>query len=137
MQIVKGKGAYPPLLFTTAFVFSLMAPCPAAGGETAEIKRDSMGVPHCYGDTPASMIYAHGYAQAEDHLEELLTLASVALGRGAEFLGSSLFDSDKVQRLMGGRRAIEANLDKISPEAFELAGAFAAGVRERRLFGRI
>lgn len=104
----------------------------AHAGQLAEIKRDSMGVPHCYGETPAAMMYAHGYAQAEDHLEEMLILGAGMLGRAAEFFGSAYVESDIGWRFLGGRREIEAHLEEIGGESVELAAAFAAGVNAYR-----
>jgi acyl-homoserine-lactone acylase len=91
-----------------------------------------MGVPHCYGETPAAMMYAHGYAQAEDHLEEMLILAVGMLGRAAEFFGPAYVSSDVGWRFLGGRREIEAHVDEIEGESVEIAAAFAAGVNAYR-----
>ncbi len=101
-------------------------------GVSAQIKRDSFGVPHCYGETPAAMMYAHGYAQAEDHLGELLTLGVGMLGRAAEFFGPAYVESDMAWRFLGGRREILAHLEEIGGESREIAAAFAAGVNAYR-----
>ncbi|MFQ5351450.1 MAG: penicillin acylase family protein, partial [Candidatus Binatia bacterium] len=110
----------------------LLTAAPAVAGQLAEIKRDGMGVPHCRGETPAAMMYAHGYAQAEDHLHELLSLAVGMLGRSAEFLGPAYKDADMAWRLLGGRREIQAHLDEIGGESLEIAAAFVAGINAYR-----
>ncbi len=125
------------LVLAGALATCAVAACLAVSGaasatERAEIKRDHMGVPHCYGDTPGAMMYAHGYAQAEDHLEAMLTLAAGMLGRTAEFSGPAYVNSDIGWRLLGGRREIEAHIDEIGGESVELAAAFAAGVNAYR-----
>src|SRR5262245_2369128 len=36
------------------------------------IYRDTYGVPHIVGDTQAATFFGYGYAQAEDHLQEMM-----------------------------------------------------------------
>jgi len=120
-------------LLRLALVLSLLAiSSPVAAGQLGEIKRDSMGVPHCYGETPAAMMYAFGYAQAEDHLGEMLELFAKLLGRSAEFSGPATLSGDIGWRFLGGRRAIQAHIDEIDGEALEVAAAFSAGVNAYR-----
>lgn len=61
--VAKGLGC----LLAVCLAFSA-AVSTALAGQLAEIKRDRVGVPHCYDETPDAMMYAHGHAQEEDHL---------------------------------------------------------------------
>ena len=50
------------------------------GGDTVTVMRDSHGVPHIFGETVDAVQYAHGYAQAQDHLEPMLVGFLIAEG---------------------------------------------------------
>lgn len=128
---LRSVGRFRPAVVGALVI--VVAAWPVAAGQRAEIKRDSMGVPHCYGETPAAMMYAHGYAQAEDHLDAMLRGAVTFLGRSAEFFGADHVQSDIGWRFLGGRREIDAHLDEIGGESLELAAAFAAGIDAYRL----
>jgi len=56
----------------------------AIGPEHVTLYRDSYGVPHIYGDTPDAAMYAFGYAQAQDHLQQMRQDYLMAAGRLAE-----------------------------------------------------
>lgn len=58
---------------------------PLAGHVT--IYRDNYGVPHIVGDTEPAAFFGYGYAQAQDHLEEMMIQYRDAQGRRAEAQG--------------------------------------------------
>ena len=47
------------------------------------IYRDTYGVPHIVGETQEATFFGYGYAQAEDHLEEMILQYRDAQGRRA------------------------------------------------------
>ncbi|MDE2698273.1 MAG: penicillin acylase family protein [Gemmatimonadota bacterium] len=53
----------------------------------ARILRDAYGIPHIYGRTDEDVAFGFGYAQAEDHLLQMLKNFRQARGRLAEVEG--------------------------------------------------
>src|SRR5689334_9441929 len=51
------------------------------------IYRDNYGVPHVVGESQAATFFGYGYAQAEDHLEEMMLQYRDAQGRRTEIQG--------------------------------------------------
>ena len=60
--------------------------------------RDSMGVPHVFGDSSAAVMYGVGYAVAQDRLAQLELLRRGARGRRAEILGPKAVSGDQTSR---------------------------------------
>lgn len=88
------KNAYLPsifLLFASLPVFT--------SAEQVTIYRDAFGTPHIYGDSAEAAVFAMGYAQAQDRLEELLKNYLKAEGRMAEVFGPEWFKHDVKQRM--------------------------------------
>ena len=84
---------------------------PEALWDRATLYRDEWGVPHIYAEDPRAMAFALGYAQAEDHLEELLLAYRYANGRAAEILGERMVASDTF--------AIQMQHAELARDAFE------------------
>ncbi|MCH7910586.1 MAG: penicillin acylase family protein, partial [Candidatus Hydrogenedentes bacterium] len=85
---------------------------PEALWDRATLYRDEWGVPHIYAEDPRAMAFALGYAQAEDHLEELLLAYRYANGRAAEVLGEGMAASDTF--------AIQMQHAELARDAFEV-----------------
>ena len=77
------------------------------------VYRDSMGVPHIYGDDSKDIMFAVGYAVAEDRLFQLEMMVRAAGGSLAEILGPSMLDVDKEARKIA---YTQAELDQIFTE---------------------
>lgn len=60
----------------------------------ARIFRDAYGVPHIYGQTDLDTAFGFGYAQAQDHLLEMLYNFRQAKGRLSEIKGKAYIDLD-------------------------------------------
>lgn len=130
-----------PLLFALA----LAAP---AGCQTdplashVTIYRDNYGTPHIVGDTEEATFFGYGYAQAEDHLEEMMVQYRDAQGRRAEVQGMEAlgdgylhfipyeyrWDGDYLQRLLRTKAEVIENRDKIDPGTYKILDGFARGV---------
>lgn len=100
----------------------------ARAPDGTEILWDTWGVPHIFATDAPGLFSGFGWAQARAHGDLLLRLYAQARGRGAEFYGPDLLQSDRAVRTMGLHRrgaiwhaaqtpAFRANLD-----------AFAAGI---------
>ncbi len=94
----------------------------------ATLYRDAWGVPHVYADSPEALGFAHGYAQAADHIEPMLFAYRVANGRAAEIAGEAWAESDAFSIAMGHARLGGAALNRLDPFTRELCGGFAQGV---------
>jgi len=116
------------------------APDPLAGQVT--IYRDHYGVPHIVGETEQATFFGYGYAQAEDHLEEMMIQYRDAQGRRAEVQGMEAlgdgylhfipyeyrWDGDYLQRLLRTKAAVVENRAKIEPDTYKILDGFARGV---------
>ena len=94
----------------------------------ATVYRDEWGVPHIYANTPRSMAFVFGYAQAEDHLEDMLRAYRVANGRASEVYGPAFIESDKHALIMRHADLAEAAYDDLDKITQHLCEGFAAGV---------
>jgi len=101
---------------------------PGALWSQATLYRDEWGTPHVYGETPAALGFAFGYAQAEDHLEGMLMAYRVANGRAAAVLGEAFADSDAFALKVGHGRLAREAFSQIDPITRGLCSGFALGV---------
>ena len=92
------------------------------------IYRDVYGVPHIYGGSNRAMFFGEGYAQAEDHLEQMLINYRTVLGRMSEVFGKDYISSDTQMRLLRVAENVKENYLELSPETREAVEAFAQGV---------
>lgn len=94
----------------------------------ASIYRDEWGVPHVFANSPRSMAFAFGYAQSEDHLEDMLFAYRVANGRAAEVFGERFAESDTFALMMRHRDLAEAAYPQLDQVTKDLCEGFALGV---------
>ncbi len=106
------------------------------------IYRDTYGVPHIIGETEEATFFGYGYAQAQDHLEQMMLEYRDAQGRRAEIVGFEAlgqgylrfvpyeyrWDGDYLQRLLRTRQGVDENKSKMNPGVYKILGAFARGV---------
>lgn len=99
--------------------------------------RDGFGVPAVFASRLEGAQYGFGFAQAEDHLPELLVLALQAGGRLAEVFGAPCLESDRWARTLGFARDAELGLGQVDPALRrELIAPFAAGINAYALQAR-
>ncbi len=94
----------------------------------ATLYRDEWGTPHIYGETPRAMAFAFGYAQAEDHLEEMLMAYRIANGRAAEVMGEPYAESDAFSLKIGHAALAQQAYRNTDSVTRELCEGFALGV---------
>src|SRR5512139_3121586 len=78
------------VLFCAVMVLAGLTGCspkPDSLSEQVTIYRDEYGVPHVFGETEAAAFFGYGYAQAQDHLKDMMLQYMYAQGRRAEVLG--------------------------------------------------
>jgi len=96
--------------------------------EQVYIYRDFYGVPHIYAESNKAMFFGQGYAEAEDHLEQMLINYRMVEGRLAEIYGRSYLESDKLMRLLRVREIADEKYNELSNYAREAVEGFAEGV---------
>ena len=133
-MIHKAMICYVPLLTFLAVSLAPAAAQDALPGQGVDagktvVYRDSWGIPHIYAPTAEAGLYAMGWAQAEDHTEQLLRNLLMGMGELATVDGPGGVQTDTVSRMfehysMAKRRAA----DEIKPEIMAHLDAFTAGI---------
>lgn len=100
---------------------------PAVLWQQATLYRDAWGTPHIVADNPRAMAFAFGYAQAEDHLAQMLLAYRVANGRAAEIFGETFAASDEFAIRMGHADLAAEALRAADPVTRDLCEGFALG----------
>ena len=96
--------------------------------EEVYIYRDYYGVPHIYAKSNKAMFFGQGYAEAEDHLEQMLINYRMVEGRLAEIYGRDYLESDKLMRLLRVKEIVDEKYDELSSYAKDAAEGFAEGI---------
>ncbi len=118
-------------LFPSASAAENSAPsrADADAGKTV-VYRDEFGVPHIYAETVERGLYAMGYAQAEDRLEELLKNFLRATGEMSAAFGESNLQDDVVSRVWDHDGVARRNFERIHPEVRRHWEAFVRGIND-------
>lgn len=103
-------------------------PAAAPESETITIYRDTYGVPHIYADNTEAGLYAVGYAQAEDRLEELLKNYLRATGEMAKAFGFEFFNQDVQSRLWAHYEIARKHYPRIVPSVRRHIEAYVEGI---------
>src|SRR5690348_6533238 len=136
-----------PLCWMSFIILTIVAaapPCYASDPlfNRVTIYRDNYGVPHIIGETEEATFFGYGYAQAEDHLEQMMLEYRDAQGRRAEVQGADAigypelhfyrsdyrWNGDYLQRLLRTKKCVVENKNKIDPNVYKILTAFARGV---------
>lgn len=97
-------------------------------GAPVTVTRDERGVPHIEAQNELDLFRAQGYVTAQDRLWEMdLTRRAVA-GRLAEVMGEGMLSTDQFFRTLTLRRAAQASLTELSPDAVAILTAYAEGI---------
>ena len=94
----------------------------------ARIFRDLYGIPHIYGETDRDCAFGFGYAQAEDHLVDMLISYRMARGCAAELLGQDWIESDFKSRHWRVEDVAGEQYGAISESTRNLIAGFVDGV---------
>ncbi len=93
-----------------------------------EVLRDKHGVPHIYARSRADLFRAQGFVHAQDRLWQMEQSRRAASGTLAELFGAPALEADRFSRVVGFRRAAEADLASLDPEGRRLLEWYAEGV---------
>ncbi|HYK87899.1 MAG TPA: penicillin acylase family protein, partial [Acidobacteriota bacterium] len=94
------------------------------------VYRDEYGVPHIYAPTAETGLYAMGYCQAEDRLEEMLKNYMRATGEMASAFGPAEFLNDLQARLWQHYEIAKKNYGRIRPEVRRHLSFFVRGIND-------
>ena len=96
----------------------------------ATIYRDRWGVPHIYSESAEAALFALGYAQAEDRLEQLLKNYLHADGKMASVFGERFVEEDYRQRLLRHGEIARTRHGEVDARFRYLLEAFVAGIKQ-------
>jgi penicillin amidase len=102
-----------------------------------EILRDQWAVPHIYAQNVQDLAFAQGFVHAQERLFQMDFNRRLVAGRLSEVLGSVSVPLDRWMRILGMRRAAEAESGLLDDESRSVAEAYAAGVNARIGRGRL
>ncbi len=94
------------------------------------VYRDEYGVPHIFAPNAEGGLYAMGYCQAADRLEELLKNYMRATGEMAAAFGPAEFLGDLQARLWRHYEIATKNYGRIRPEVRRHLAAFVQGIND-------
>ncbi|HVS62844.1 MAG TPA: penicillin acylase family protein [Thermoanaerobaculia bacterium] len=129
-----------PRALAAALVPTLLVAC--AGPEAAErhttaeatIYRDTWGIPHIYAEDAAAGLYASGWAQAEDRLEQILENYLFGLGEYAAAFGPGEADrwvrSDLESQMWDHYGVSQRNYERLPAPLREHLAAFVHGIAD-------
>ncbi|HOJ33663.1 MAG TPA: penicillin acylase family protein [Candidatus Hydrogenedentes bacterium] len=112
----------------SCFAFGQVPDNPIELWNHVTVYRDEWGVPHVFADSLRALGFGFGYAQADDHIVQMMTAYRVASGRAAEILGESYAASDELALMMGHLDLARELYPALDPATRELCEGFALGV---------
>ncbi len=123
----KKKFLFPLGLFLVATL--QWSACSQQQASHATLYRDDFGVPHIYAETEEAAAYVHGYAQAEDRLEQILKHYRWAEGTLAEVLGKRYLESDYRSRVWRHAEISRKKYLEVPAHTRAVMEAFIAGLK--------
>lgn len=110
------------------FLLLMLALTASAQANQVTIYRDAWGVPHIYGDTEEAAAYGHGYAQAEDRLDDILSLYAIVQGKAARAFGPEYLQKDYESRLARHAELARTQYARLSPRVRKLIEYYVRGI---------
>ena len=96
--------------------------------QPVEVLRDKHGIPHIYAQNRADLFRTQGYVHAQDRLWQMEQNRRTGRGTLAAVFGEVALEADRFSRIIGFRRAAEAELDQIDDETHQILNWYADGV---------
>ncbi len=93
-----------------------------------DIVRDRHGIPHIEATTEEDLWRAQGFVHAQDRLWQMEQQRRIANGTLAELFGEAALDADRFSRIIGFRRAAEAELAQLDPQVLQVLERYCEGV---------
>ncbi len=93
-----------------------------------EIYRDDYGIPHIIAGSMEDLLFAQGYAQAQDRLWQMDMNRRGVAGKLSEILGETMVETDIFTLTVGFYRAAQKNYNLMNRETKALFDAYSAGI---------
>ncbi len=93
-----------------------------------DIAMDADGIPHIRAANARDAAAALGFLHARERMFQMELMRRAAAGELSEIVGDLTLPNDRLMRVLGVRRAAEADLAALPAEARALLDAYAAGV---------
>lgn len=93
-----------------------------------DLIRDRWGVPHIYAQNEHDLLFAQGYAHAQDRLWQMEIDRRLGNGTLSEILGDITVDNDRLMRTIGLRRLAEQSWATLDGQNRAILEAYAQGV---------
>src|SRR3990167_3701042 len=97
-------------------------------GQPVRVLRDERAVPHLYAANLDDLVFAQGYAHAQERLWQMDILRRTVRGELAEIFGEQLLNVDKDSRRLGLGGVADRAVVTLDPDARRLLEAYARGV---------
>ncbi|MBK8047277.1 MAG: penicillin acylase family protein [Anaerolineales bacterium] len=94
----------------------------------ATVRRDKHGVPYITAANEADLFRVQGWTHAQDRLWQMEQARRTASGRLAEIFGAPALEADRFCRIIGYRRAAEAELATLDPATRQILDWYTEGV---------
>ncbi|MEW6208373.1 MAG: acylase [Acidobacteriota bacterium] len=114
------------LVATTFLIIPSTSSVKLSLAEQVTIRRDTFGVPHILAETEEAASFGMGYAQAEDHAEEIARRFITARGEQARFFGAGE-ESDFRMKRYGNHEVAKNRFRELTPLFQRMLDAYAAG----------
>ena len=118
------------MLLVSALALAGVGRAQAESKEEVTVYRDQYGTPHIYATTAEGACYGHGYAQANDRLEELLKQYRRATGTMSEAFGAEFLHDDYRQRIWQHAAIAKEKYGTLTGKSRALIEAFQAGIKQ-------
>lgn len=92
------------------------------------IVRDDYGIPHIYAENQHDVMYAQGYAQAQDRMWQMELYRRMMSGRLSEVMGESTIAQDRMMRTYGFYRLAADSVGQLDAETKQSLQAFTDGI---------
>ncbi len=96
--------------------------------EEVEIIRDELGAVHIYAKNKNDLIFAQGYAHAQDRLFQMELNRKVARGKLSEIIGIKALDSDRIARTLGYERVAKQDWELFTDEEQQIIIDYCNGI---------
>ena len=114
---VKSSPVFALVAVALFALCSIASSAVAQAREEITIYRDEFGTPHIFAATAEGACFGHGYAQADDRLEELLKQYLRATGTMSEAFGPDFLHDDYRQRLWQHAAIAKAKYGELSAKS--------------------
>lgn len=117
-------------VFFSLFIFSMLNVLGQSYADHVTIARDSLGVPHIYGQSDADAAYGLAWAHAEDNFQDIQGVLLAGKGMLGRAIGKKGAAADYVVALLRCRENVRNNIGTLTPEFLDVVKGYIAGIND-------